>query len=89
MENTTQDVSENTEVSSDVKVVTREFTDRLTAIDNEIESLKEDRKALIDEFSEKLDMKTLKAAMRVVKIESGVAHKDTYDSYVEVLKDNT
>lgn len=70
-----------------LKALTREFIEKLQGIDNEIETLKEDRKALIEEYSEKLDMQTLKAAMRVVKIESSVAHKDTYDSFVEVLKD--
>ena len=64
----------------------KEFIKRLTNVDHEIASLKEDRKNLIDEFSEKLDMKTLKQAMRVIKIEAGVDNKSTYDTYVDQLK---
>lgn len=65
-----------------------EFLKRLQNVDNEISSLKEARKELLEEFSSKLDMKTLQAALRVVNIEQGVAHKDTYDMFIEVLKDD-
>ena len=65
-----------------------EFLKRLQNVDNEISSLKEARKELLEEFSTKLDMKTLQAALRVVNIEQGVAHKDTYDMFIEVLKDD-
>lgn len=65
-----------------------EFLRRLQNVDNEIASLKESRKELLEEFSEKFDMKTLQAAMKVIHIEHSVAHKDTYDTYIEVLKDD-
>lgn len=70
-----------------LKATVREFMERLSNIDNEIETLKDDRKTLIDEYSDRLDMRTLKAAMRVVKIQSGVAHKDAFDNFIEVLTD--
>ena len=70
-----------------LKVTVKEFMERLTTIKNEQETLKDDEKALIEEFSDKLDMKTLKAAMRVVKIQSQVAHKDAFDNFIEVLTD--
>lgn len=72
-----------------LRLVVKEFINRCQNIDNEIETLKEDRKELIEEFKEKLDMKTLQAAMKVVKIEQGVAHRDTYDLFTEALKDPT
>ena len=42
----------------------KEFVGRVENIDNEIELLKEDRKSVIEEYAEKLDMKTLQAALR-------------------------
>lgn len=71
-----------------VKVIVKEFISRLTNIDHEVETLKEDRKMLIEEFREKLDIKTLQHAMKVVKLESEVARKDTYDVFKELLTDD-
>lgn len=68
------------------RALVKEFLDKLSTIDNEIDTLKGDRKSLIEEFSTKLDMKTLKAAMRVVDISSKVTHKDTFDTFIEVLE---
>ena len=65
----------------------KEFVGRVENIDNEIELLKEDRKSVIEEYSEKLDMKTLQAALKVLKIQQGVDHKDTYDLFLEALTD--
>ena len=67
----------------------KEFVARIENIDNEIELLKEDRKNVIEDYSEKLDMKTLQAALKVIKIQSGVDHKDTYDLFMEALVDPT
>lgn len=76
------------EVNSLRKLV-KEFMDRVSNIDNEILQLKEDRKELIEEYSEKLDMKTLNAALKVLKIQQGVQHKDTYELFIEALTDPT
>jgi hypothetical protein len=65
-----------------------EFLTRLQNIENELESLKEARKDLIQEFSGELDIKTLTSAMKVLKIEHEVTFKDTYDLFIEVLKDD-
>lgn len=70
-----------------LKAVVKEFMDRAAVIDNEIETLKEDRKTLIEEFSDKLDFRTLQIALRVLKLQNSVAHKDAYDLFVEVLTD--
>lgn len=70
-----------------LKALVKEFMERASNIDNEIELLKEDRKELIEEFKEKLDFKTLQAALKVLKIQQGVQHRDTYDLFLEVLSD--
>lgn len=63
----------------------KEFVGKVENIDNEIELLKQDRKELIEEYSEKLDMRTLTAALKVIKIQSEVVHRDTFDLFVEAL----
>jgi uncharacterized protein (UPF0335 family) len=68
-----------------LKELVKEFISRVETIDNEVELLKQDRKELIEEYAEKLDVKTLNAALRVVKIQSQVAHRDTFDMFVETL----
>lgn len=68
-----------------LRTLVKEFISKIESIDNEIELLKTDRKEIIEEYTEKLDMKTLQAALRVVKIQQGVEHKDTYDLFLEAL----
>ena len=69
----------------ELKKLVKEFVTRVGNVDNEIELLKEDRKDLIEEYSTKLDLKVLQAAMKVVKIQQSVAHRDTFDLFLEVL----
>lgn len=66
--------------------VVREFVEKLKRIKNEQELLKVDEKELVEEYKEKLDMKTLKAAMRVVAVKEKVDRKDAFDTLVEVLE---
>lgn len=70
-----------------LKVTVKEFLDKVETIENEIEGLKEDRKSVLEEYAEKLDMKTLQAALKVLKIQRGVAHRDSFDVFMEVLTD--
>lgn len=72
---------------NDLKAVVKEFMERMQSLDNEIELLKEDKKNLVEEFSEKLDVKTLNDALKVLKIKRGVKHRDTFDAFVEILED--
>lgn len=74
---------------NELKGLVKEFVRRLENIDNELELLKEDRRTLIDEFKSKLDIKTLVASMKVAKIESTVAHKDTFDLFLEALREDS
>ncbi len=77
-----------TEINT-LRALVKEFVGRIENIDSEIELLKEDRKSVIEEYSQKLDYKTLQSALRVVKIQSAVEHRDTFDLFMEVLEDPT
>jgi uncharacterized protein (UPF0335 family) len=66
-----------------------EFMERFENVDHELDMLKEDQKLLIEEFSDRLDMKTLKQAMRTVKIRKKVNHLDTYESFLHILDERT
>lgn len=72
---------------SALKALVKEFIGKVENVDNEIETLKEDRRELLDEYKEKLDTQTLAIALRVLKLRSRVAHKDTFDMFMEVLTD--
>ena len=70
----------------ELEPIVREFVEKLKSIKNEQELLKQDEKALLEEYAEKLDMNTLKAAMRVVAVREKIERKDAFDSLVEVLE---
>lgn len=70
-----------------LRSLVKEFISKIEAVDNEIELLKGDRKEIIEEYQDKLDMKTLQAALKVVRIQQGVAHRDAYDLFLEALTD--
>ena len=62
------------------------FVKRLRQIESELEDLKNAKKDLIEDYKEKLDTKTLNTVLRVLKAESKVEHKDTYDQYKNTLE---
>lgn len=72
---------------TDLKPIIKEFLSRLESLEHEIELLAQDKKDLFEEFAQKVDMKELKAALRVYKIEQKVNHRDAYESILECLKD--
>lgn len=72
---------------NELKKVAQEFITRMQNVDNEIKGLQEDRKTVIEEFSEKLDVKTLALALKVLKIESTVENRGSYDMFIESLRD--
>ena len=73
----------------DVAKLAKEYMDRRGSIMNEIELLKDDLKALREEFEDKLDLKELDRVDKVLKIESQVKSKDTYDIIREALTTDT
>lgn len=70
-----------------LRALVKEFVGKIESVDNEIELLKNDRKEIIEEYEEKLDYKTLQAALKVVKIQNEVVHRDTFDLFIEALTD--
>ena len=52
------------------KVLIMELVDRLLAVENELKTLQDDRKELLNEYREKIDIKAFKAAVQIAKIRS-------------------
>lgn len=71
-----------------LKTLVKEFVARVQNLDNEIELLKTDRKELIEEYKQKLDIATLNAALKVIKIQKSVEHKDTFDLFMTALTES-
>lgn len=71
---------------TDLKPIIQEFVTRLANIEHEIETLSSDRKELFEEFSQKVDIKELKAALRVHKIQQKVNHRHAFESILECLE---
>lgn len=68
-----------------LRSLVKEFINKIESVDNEIELLKTDRKEIIEEYQDRLDMRTLQAALKVVKIQKSVEHKDTFDLFLEAI----
>lgn len=71
---------------TELQPIVEEFIKRYQSLKNEQDLLKEDEKALVAEFSEKLDTKTLQLAMKTIALKAKVQHKETYDLLVEILE---
>jgi hypothetical protein len=72
---------------NELKKIVSEFMDRFDQVENEIILLKEDQNNLIEEYGDRLDMKTMKQAIRTIKIQKKVDHKDTFDSFINILSE--
>lgn len=71
---------------TELEPIVRDFVEKLKSIKAEQELLKQDEKDLVEKFSQKVDMKTLKAAMKVVAVREKVDRKETFDTLCEVLE---
>lgn len=71
---------------NELKKLVQEFVKKIETVDQEIETLKTDRKEIMEEYGTKLDLKVLTAVLRILKIESTIAHRDTYDLFISTLK---
>ena len=62
--------------------------DRYMRIENEIKMLQQDRKELLEEYKQKVDPKSFKAALRAAKIISGLKphEKDDFDRAFEAIE---
>ncbi len=63
----------------------KELIEKITQIDNEIKLLQEDRKTVLDDYKEKLDLKAFKAAMRIIKVRESVDGSEL-DNYLDILE---
>lgn len=59
------------------KTLLAEFVEKYTNIENERKLLGEDRKLLISDYKDKLDVKAVQAAMRIVKMRATLDISDT------------
>lgn len=66
--------------------IVSEFVEKLKSLRNEQELLKTQEKELFEEYEDKLDVKTLKLALRAVSLKEKVEHKDAFDNLCEVLE---
>lgn len=71
----------------ELKRLVKEYVERREELEGQISGIREDLKTLDDEFSEKVDLRTLKQIVRILKIESEIAHRDAADTFREVLTD--
>lgn len=69
----------------EIKKLVTEFMDRYENIEHELELLKDDQKQLIEDFSDRLHMKTMRQAIRTVKIKKKVEQLETYEALVDIL----
>lgn len=72
-----------------VREIVKEYVNRKQNILNEQQTLKDDMKMLDEEYSTKLDLKTLKMVEKHFAIQAAIQHKDTFDLFVETLGDPT
>lgn len=71
----------------ELKQTVGDFIRRLKNVESELELLKEQKKELVEEYKDQLDMKTLNAALRAVKIKKKVQHKDTFETFMDILEE--
>ena len=65
----------------------KELFDRYVAVENEIKTLQEDKKALLEEFKDRVDPKAFKAAMTAAKAKAKLKphEANNFDLLMEIL----
>jgi len=69
------------------KEIVQELVEKIATVDNEIKLLQEDRKSLLEEYKDKLDIKAFKAALRIIKLRENVDGSEL-DNILGVLDNN-
>ena len=73
----------------ETKTIFEDFVNRLFAIEREQKLLSEDRKILMTEFKDRLDVKEVLAAIRIAKIKVKINSSDEeIENMVNVVKQN-
>ena len=75
--------------TGELKKIVDTFMERYEQTENELQLLKEDQANLLEEFSDRIDMKTLKQAIRTINIKRKVNHVETYEQFMEILDKRT
>jgi len=70
---------------TELEPVIHEFVNKLNALEHEEETLREQKKELVDSYADRLDTKTLKLALRQAALLKKVERKDTFEKFCEVL----
>lgn len=71
---------------TELQPLVNEFMEKYKRIKNEQELLRTEEKELFDEYKPKIDMKELKAAMKVASIIEKVSHKNAFDTILECIE---
>lgn len=69
------------------KEIVQELVEKTATIDSEIKLLQEDRKSLLEEYKDRLDIKAFKAALRIIKLRENVDSSEL-DNILGVLDNN-
>jgi uncharacterized protein (UPF0335 family) len=69
------------------KEIVQELVEKIASIDNEMKMLQEDRKTLLEDYKDKLDIKAFKAALRIIKLRENVDGGEL-DNILGVLDNN-
>jgi uncharacterized protein (UPF0335 family) len=72
-------------MSNNFKETVSELIERLSNLDNELETLREDRKELFKEFKERLDTGAFKAALQIYKIRNKTNDQHTLEEVLNIL----
>lgn len=83
-EDTQPDAAQPTSLT-ELEPVVKEFVEKLKRLEHEEETLREMKKELVDQYTGKLDTKMLKLALRVSAIKEKAEHKDSFDTFCEIL----
>ena len=76
-----------TEMTNEFESTVKDFMTRLMSIESEMETLREDRKALMEEFKSQLDTKAFKAALSIYKIRlKNVDATNTIEQMIDILE---
>jgi uncharacterized protein (UPF0335 family) len=70
----------------DLQPIVKQFVDRMRTLEHEETTLREAKKDLVEEYSSKLDTKTLKLALRLMDLKKKVQHKHYFDMFVDILE---
>jgi len=74
-------------MSNEFEDAVKEFMTRLTTIESEMDTLREDRKELMEEFKARLDTKAFKAALSIYKIRlKNVDSTNTIEQMLDILE---